>query len=346
MAQREPREPEARGFEERAGRSAPRNSHRLHCTTGREIEINCQLGQRKQGLVSVAPSRYDTTKILLRDSLRSRGAWLGLLLGLTCTLGWATFAVQRAREQARREFEERSRSVAAHVEESFRAPLEALYGIHALGCALPDVDQHRFEQFASRLLERYPSLAALELFDVVPGVDRDDFERHVSARLGYAFSFQEPSGSPPHAMVVSPPRERHVVLTRLLPFHRELHGLDIAFDPMRRAQMAVATRAGTPMVTEKFRLVEDPEGVFSVAVYDPLYESGQVPASEQERERQLRGFAVALYRLAPLMRSALAGTNLDQTSVRDRSRPTAAAGKGVVVRQPRGPDRPRLRFSA
>jgi serine/threonine-protein kinase len=273
------------------------------------------LDSADQGLVSVEPSRYGATKLVLRDALGNRGSWLGLLLGLACTLGWATLAGQRAREQARREFEDRSRLVAGHVEESFRAPLEALYGIHALGCALPDVDQLRFAQFATRLIERYPSLAALELFDVVRGVDREDFERRVSERVGYRFSFQEPAGPASGVMVVSPPRERHVVLTRLLPFHEQLHGLDISFDPVRRAQMAAATRAGTPTVTEKFRLVEDPEGVFSVAVYDPLYTSGEVPVDDDERERELRGFAVALYRLAPLMRDALAGTNLERASV-------------------------------
>jgi serine/threonine-protein kinase len=288
----------------------------------------------EQGSVSVAPSRYGSTKFVLRAALGSRGSWLGLLLGLACTLVGATIAGQRAREHARREFVDRSRLVAAHVEQSFRAPLEALYGIHALGCALPDVDQQRFAQFASRLLERYPSLAALELFDVVRGVDREGFERRVSAQVGHPFSFQEPGGSASRAMVVSPPRERHVVLTRLLPFQEQLHGLDISFDPVRRAQMAAATRAGTPTVTEKFRLVEDPEGVFSVAVYDPLYTSGEVPARDDERERQLRGFAVALYRLGPLMRGALAGTDLERASV------------ALVDRDPRLPESDALLFGS
>jgi CHASE1-domain containing sensor protein len=266
-------------------------------------------------LNTVLPSRHDWTRSFLRDGLRSRAVWFALLLGFFCTLVWAALAAQRAREQARRDFEDRSRLVAAHVEQSFRAPLEALYGIHALSCALPEVDQRRFEQFAIRLLERYPSLAALELFDVVRADERDQFERRISAQLGYPFSFQEPASSPPHGMVVSPRRDRHVVLTRLLPFHKELHGLDITFDATRREQIAAATLAGTPTVTEKFRLVEDPEGVFSVAVYDPLYASGQVPPSTAERERELRGFAIALYRLAPLMRAALAGTDLGQAQV-------------------------------
>src|SRR5262249_3718970 len=189
------------------------------------------------------------------------------------------------------EFEQRSRLAATQVEQSFRAPLEALYAIHALGTAWPDVDQRRFELFAVKLMERYPSLAALELFDVVSGAERADFERRVSAQLGRPFSFQEPAPDPPTRMIVSPAREQHVVLTRLLPYSAGLPGLDIRCEPIRRAQIEVAARTSTPLVTAKFRLVEDPTDVYSVAVYDPLYSGSEVPATSEERQRRLRGFA-------------------------------------------------------
>lgn len=264
---------------------------------------------------SRAPSRVDSTQVWWRESLRSRAVWSCVVLGCAGTIGWAGLAAQRAHDTARRDFEERSLAAAEHVRESFRAPLEALYGIHALGCALPDVDQQRFESFALQLLPRYPSLAALELFDVVPGAERADFERRASARAGRPFTIREPSNAPPFHMTPSPPRERHVVLTRLAPYQPELHGLDLNFEPARRQQVAAATRAGAPLVTGKFRLVEDPNGVYSVAVYAPLFAGGRVPATELERHRQLLGFAVALYRLAPLMTTALSGTRLEQTTV-------------------------------
>ena len=238
-----------------------------------------------------------------------------MLLGLTGTAAWAAVTVHRDREASRLDFELHSRSLASHVEQSFRAPLEALYGIHAMGSALPDVDQRRFELFAAKLMERYPSLAALELFDVVAGAERADFERRLSAQLGRPFSFQEPSPHEPSKMVRSPGRDRHVVLTRLLPYRPELHGLDLNFEPVRRDQVKRAARAGAPLVTSKFRLVEDPAGVFSVAVYDPLYADNVIPESLDEREARVRGFAIALYRLGPLMSSALAGTSFQRGAV-------------------------------
>jgi len=251
----------------------------------------------------------------VRESLSNRLVWLSLAFGLACTLSWATASVRRARSAARQDFEERSSAAAQHVEQSLLAPLEALYGIHALATALPDIDQRRFELFASKLIERYPSLAALELFDVVRDEDRDEFERHVSARAGRPFALREPSSAPAHEMVASAHRELHVVLTRLVPFQAELHGLDLTFDPLRRQQIRAATVTAMPLVTSKFRLVEDREGVFSVAVYYPLYAGGEAPRSAAERERELRGFAIALYRLAPLMTAALSGASPDGSAL-------------------------------
>lgn len=269
--------------------------------------------------------------MFFRESLRNRLVWLALALGLACTLAWAAESERRGRQAAQRDFENHSSALAAHVEQSFRAPLEALYGIHALGTALPDVDQRRFELFAGKLLERYPSLAALELFDVVAGADRPDFERRLSAQLGRPFSFQEPSSNEPGKMVRSPERERHIVLTRLLPYQAQLHGLDITFDALRRTQAQQAARAGTPLVTGKFRLVEDPPEVFSVAVYDPLYVDNVVPQAADERERRLRGFAIALYRLEPLMSSALDGTSFGRTAVALIDADPALSGEAALL---------------
>jgi CHASE1-domain containing sensor protein len=265
---------------------------------------------------TVAPlSRHATTGLRFRESLRSRQVLACFLLGVIATIVWSFFAAQRAREAARVEFEQHSLALATHVEQSFRAPLEALYAIHALGAALPDVSQRRFELFAGALRERYPSLAALELFDVVPRAERADFERRVSAQLGRPFTIQEPSQTQPGSMTLAGDRDRHVVLTRLLPYSADLHGLDIMFEATRREQVAAATLAGAPLATGKFRLVEDAEGVYSVAVYDALYADVDVPADRNERVRQLRGFAIALYRLEPLMAAALVGTSLERSAV-------------------------------
>ena len=258
-------------------------------------------------------SRYAATRLFLRESLRSRLVWSALGLSLLATVAFSFASVRKQRAMALADFEDRSRALAAHVEQGFRAPLEALYGVHALGSAWPDVDQPSFERFSRRWIERYPSLAALELFDVVTAAERADFERRQSARAGKSFSIREPAAD--GSMVVSPARERHVVLTRLLPFQTPLHGLDIAFDPLRREQMRQATLAGKAVATGKFRLVEDPPGVFSVAVYDPLFWSEHPPDNAAEREQELRGFAVALFRLEPLMQAALSGAALGPASV-------------------------------
>lgn len=283
-------------------------------------------------------SRLDSSRAFLRDGLRNRLVWLAFAVGLASTAASAMLAVDRARQAAERDFQQQSQALVAHVTESFRAPLEALHGIHALNGAWPEVDQRRFELFAGKLLDRYPSLAALELFDVVEASDRAAFERRVSAQSGVAFAFREPAPAGASGMMAAKPRERHVVLTRLLPFREELYGLDLMFDPLRRGQVEAAARAATPLVTGKFRLVEDPEGVYSVAVYYPLYHGGQVPADPEQRLRAVRGFAIALYRLSPLMRAALRGTAFEAGGARllDRE-PGLPAGEALLFGAPAAP---------
>jgi serine/threonine-protein kinase len=262
-----------------------------------------------------AASRSESIWRALRDASSSRLVWLTLVVGLIGTAAFAGGSAKRARQAAQREFAARSSVAAAQVQQSFSAPLEALHTIHALATAWPTIDQARFERFAAKLLERYPSLAALELFDAVRGEDRTIFERRMSAQLGHPFSFRDPDPAGSAHMVVAPQRDLHVVLTRLMPHQPQLHGLDLMFDPLRRVQVAVATHASGPWVTSKFRLVEDPQGVYSVAVYEALFADGEVPKTAEERERKLVGFATALYRLSPLMKAALSGTTLNQGAV-------------------------------
>lgn len=246
--------------------------------------------------------------------------------------------MRRAHEQARAELEQRSLAAATHIETSFRAPLEALYGIHALASAWPEVDQAHFEVFANKLVERYPSLAALELFDVLTESERLEREQRAPDALGRVLMVREPALDSSSHMVPAKARPRHVVLTRLLPYHAELYGLDILFEPWRQQQVQNAARAGVPTVTAKFRLVEDPPDVFSVAVYDPLYVGGVDPVEPSQREQRLRGFAIALYRLGPLMSAALAGTTLDRSTLAlvDRE-PSLPADKALLFGTSRQP---------
>ncbi len=222
---------------------------------------------------------------------------IAALTTLVCVL-----ALQRERQRARLEFEGRARAVARSLDDNVALPLESLRAVSALMRVEPNVEAPKFQQFTRTLMAHHPSLAALEWAELVDGERRAQFESDHSARLGRSFRVREPG--PEGAMVPSPVRDRHLVLLLLEPPLQELVGLDVRFEPSRRAAVDLALERRDMLATSKFRLVEDPPHVFSIAVYDPIVDAGAV-----------RGTSIALYRLEPLAKSALAEVDLTEVAV-------------------------------
>lgn len=267
----------------------------------------------------------------------SPGAWLVLAVGLALT-GLAALLVYRREEaQERRDFEARSRVLARSLEQSFALPLESLRAISAFRQVRTATTEEDFERFASALRKDHPSLAALEWAELVEDERRASVEAALTARLGRPFAIREPIDG---QMRPSPRRARYAPLTLLHPFLLDIEGLDVLFEPIRRASIDAALQQRKTLATAKFRLVEDPPEVFSVAVYDPVFAGDGGPAF---------GLSIALFRIDPLVRHALGSTDLstldfalvdEDAGVGERllfvSRPGAEQPRGARFRFSRG----------
>ena len=248
-----------------------------------------------------------------RGALSNPLAWLALGVGLVLTAAYAMFTTRATTAAAQQEFERSARRVANHMEQSFLTPLSALHAVHALRLAAPDMDREGFSRFARPLLARHPSLAALEWLEFVPKQQRLAFERRLSALNGRASVISEPDAR--GQMQPAPERPSYAVLVRMEPEVPHLIGLDIGFESERARTLERAIAQGTITVSTKLRLVEDPPEVFSVAVYDPIFDNDVVPSQVTERPARVIGCAIALYRIAPLVRAALAKTDLSGADV-------------------------------
>ncbi|MBL8684157.1 MAG: protein kinase [Myxococcales bacterium] len=192
-------------------------------------------------------------------------------------------------------FAQSAATTASAVEQSLRTPLEALHAVDAFTTAVPHNDRHQFSEFARPLLARHPSLAALEWAEFVAGDERAAFEARVSRELGAPFAIREPDAR--GTMRPSPVRSRYVVLRRLEPYLEPLDGLEVAFEPQRARFLDDALARRATSASARFRLVEDPPHVYSIAVYAPQF-NGRRPT----------GISIALYRLRPLVDAALRAT--------------------------------------
>jgi CHASE1-domain containing sensor protein len=219
--------------------------------------------------------------------------------------------VRRAAQQD--DFTKSARTVANHMEQSLLAPLGTLHALHSLRRASPELDRAAFARFARPLMQRHPSLAALEWSEYVAGTERAAFEAKLSTELGRPAQIIEPDAQ--GHMRIATRRDHYDVLVRMEPEVESLLGFNIEFEPERIQTAQSAIAQGTMTVSAKMRLVEDPPDVFSIAVYEPVFRGDSTPSSPAERAQRIDAFAIALFRIAPLVRAALERADLSGADV-------------------------------
>ena len=248
---------------------------------------------------------------------RSRRFWRRLVLAvaaslaLSLTVGALTYAWDRQRKARSRAAQ--NADIASSLRTGLATPVESLYALQAfLGVERgAPLTLARFREFCGPAVRRHPEIAALEWFPLVRGEDRAAFEALV-AREQVGFEIREPTRAGP--LVRAVPRPEHVPLTFMEPPLEVVRGLDLAFDPERIAPVKRALSLERPTLSDRFQLVEDPPNVLSVAAYAPVTKAVWAGVAPGERKFE-RGVAVALFRLSPLIQSALRGRDLEGLSV-------------------------------
>ena len=225
-------------------------------------------------------------------------------IGSSLTLAATAVAKRAETERKLRAFERRAAVLAGAIAQSFQLTREVVLSIPALFEASRTVEQQEFSTFVRPALARHRSLAALEWAPLVLDADRLQFEARMRASGYPEFEIREPSAS--GKMERSGTRPQYLPLAYLEPPVEAVRGLEVMFEPVRRVDVEAAIDQGTLHVSHRFRLVEDPEGVQSVAVYAPGYDPAKSTANPRERRQAFLGLGIALFRLRPLMEGALA----------------------------------------
>lgn len=219
------------------------------------------------------------------------GAFALAALGATAIHVW-----QDTRDQ--NELERRTLELASTLRTGLATPVESLFSVQAF-LQVPrenGLSSAQFSQFAAPAIQRHPEIAALEWFPLVSASQRVAFERRVAEEQpNYRIIEPTRSGN----MVPAVERALYIPLTYMEPAVPTVLGLDLAFDPLRVEPVQRALDSGLVTLSDRFQLVEDPEGVMSVAVYAPVTAAAWV--SRDSVHRFERGVAVALFRLNPLI---------------------------------------------
>jgi len=223
-------------------------------------------------------------------------------IGVAVTVTGFRFLGQRDHTTVQRAFERRASSIAAGLQSSFELPTEVLEGIRSLAAAQGTFSAEEFRRFVDGALERHPAITAIEWAPLVPASERAAFEAKVreSGIPGFRITEQVAGG----AMEAAQERELYVPLLFIEP-ESDAVGFDLVSEPGRRDIAWQARDAGLPRASGRFQMVEDAPGLYSIAVYRPVYRVGASVDTVEERRAALVGFAIAVFRLGTLVERAL-----------------------------------------
>ena len=193
-------------------------------------------------------------------------------------------------------FEASVKSAVDAVSEDIAGNLAELHAIQGLFNASDDVDQNSFETFVAWFLGSGPGTQALEWIPRVPRADKEQFVLEMRAQRFDDFEIHPESDAGDYFPVT--------YLSPVEP-NRPAIGFDLASEPIRRAALEIARDTGELTATEPLTLVQETESQAGFLVFAPVYSTGSVPETMEERRETLIGFGLAVFRVDDFLNDSI-----------------------------------------
>ncbi|HSP93527.1 MAG TPA: CHASE domain-containing protein, partial [Thermoanaerobaculia bacterium] len=244
------------------------------------------------------------------------------------SLGLGAYIFARAQAAAHLAFTEKAQRLQAAVTQTLVLPQEDLTALSSFLEASGMTTRRQFRLLTEPMLLRHRLVYAFEWLPVVRDSERAAFEEEArdAGLTGYRFWEIGPDGKP----IEAGRRPYYVPVHFMEPPSALALGFDVAAEKVRWPTAEKARDSGVIAASPPFGLVEDagkPDAQPVVAMYAPLYKEGD-PASDTARRNALSGFAMAIFRVAPLVDTAAAAAD--------------ASGLGLALRDPEAREAPVL----
>ena len=115
-------------------------------------------------------------------------------------------------------------------------------------------------------------------------------------------------------------RSEYFPVTYLEPYsgNETALGFDLGSNPSRYAALREARDSGNPVATQRIVLVQEVANQFGFLVFIPVYQTGSVTTTVQQRRQALAGFALGVFRVDDLVNGAWNKAGLQPLSGEDR----------------------------
>jgi two-component system OmpR family sensor kinase len=233
---------------------------------------------------------------------RSLVPYLLLVAALMVTGGAARYAHSEIAQQTELRFHSAAGRVSTEIGTRLDAYVAMLHGGSGLFAASKRVEFNEFRSYANRLEmpRRYPGVQGIGFSRFVPPQDRAHIEQVIRPHVPTFKFWSEGPAEELHAIIFLEPENA-----------RNLHamGFNMFSEPIRQEAMIRARDTGVSAATAPVRLVQEdihsgPEQM-GFLIYEPVYRSGTIPPTVEERRAQLLGFVYSPFRAGDLFKEMI-----------------------------------------
>jgi PAS domain S-box-containing protein len=229
-------------------------------------------------------------------------AWTALAFGVAATIfAWYLVGLQQDRE-ARTEFANSANLATSVIERRMQRYVDMLYGLEALASHDTDFTRTDFYEYTSALDvgRRFPGVRAIQFIRRVPDAERERFVKKVRA---------DRNRKPPQPDFDIRPADRHEeywVVDFIEPVlgNEAAVGLDIRSRPAALEAAQRARDSGEPVMTGRYRLVQERESSYGLIIYLPVFGEA-TPRTPAARRAALQGFVNVVLRADDLFADIL-----------------------------------------
>ena len=218
------------------------------------------------------------------------------LLALAVTAVLLASVTRSIAEQDRASFEAEATRTAEAIRERIETTTTLLHGTAGLFAAREAIGREQFRAYVSqlRLREHYPGIQGIGFTVRMDGAAAQPLTRRIRDEDDEVRVWPSGPRDEYHAIVFLEPMDER---------NQAAIGYDMYTEPTRRAAMSRARDTGAPAASGKVILVQEIEAHKQAGflIYLPVYRGGAVPASVEERRRELLGFVYAPLRVGDLL---------------------------------------------
>ncbi len=211
-------------------------------------------------------------------------------IGFTVIRNW-----ERQKNQI--EFEGLAKSQALAIQREIERNFEVILSIRSFYDSSQEVSREEFKKFVQSSLLRIESIQALEWVPKVTAAEREEYEARARAD-GYS-NFQFRVRNEKGEMVTSGEREEYFPVYYLEPYrgNEKTLGFDLASNWQRLKAIEKSRASGEAIASAALKLTQGEGEEYGFLIFLPIYEKETVNNSVEQREQNLVGFVLGVFRI-------------------------------------------------